>query len=391
MGALFLVFAAAIMISQRDFISFVEDRIPLAYSEDWDNCGLQVGDPNRPLQGILLCLDVTEEVVVAARERGANFIFAHHPLLFSPLSTIRVDQYPGMVIRRALVAEISVYAAHTNLDVVSGGVNDVLAGRLGLRNCKVLSRTGEMAAYKLAVFVPEDSREEVTDAMFAAGAGNIDHYSSCSFSVFGTGTFCPSTEAVPYYGSVGELNEVDEFKLEVRVEEAQLGSVVAALLDAHPYETPAFDVYPLKNGGRPFGLGRVGELPEELPLVNVIDLVKEKLSLSRVRVLGAGKRVDGENSTPVKRLALCGGSGFSLYRDAVAAKADLFLTGDLKYHDARLVEATGLPVVDAGHFATEIPILEALKDEFRLYLHRHNSEQIEVSIYEQETDPFWGW
>ena len=379
------------MISQRDFISFVEERIPLAYSEDWDNCGLQLGDSNWPLKGILLCLDVTEEVVSTAREKGANFIFAHHPLLFTPLSNIRVDQYPAAVVRAALVEEISIYSAHTNLDVVPGGVNDVLSGLLGLRNCKVLSRTGEIAAYKLAVFVPADSREEVADAMFAAGAGKIDHYSSCSFSIPGTGTFCPASEAVPYYGSVGEFNEVDEFKLEVRVEETQLGSVINALMDVHPYETPAFDIYPLKNGGLSLGLGRVGELPDGLNLAAVVDLIKEKLSLSQVRVVGAGARVDGENTTPVKRLALCGGSGFSLYRDAVDAGADLFLTGDLKYHDARLVEMTGLPVVDAGHFATEVPILKTLKDEFCLYLHHHNGKQVEVHIYEQETDPFQGW
>ena len=379
------------MISQRDFISFVEARIPLAYSEDWDNCGLQLGDPNWPLKGIILCLDVTVEVVAAAREKGANFIFAHHPLLFTPLSKIRVDQYPATVVRAALVDEISIYAAHTNLDVVSGGVNDVLAALLGLRNCKVLTRTGEIGLYKVAVFVPADSREEITDAMFAAGAGKIDHYSSCSFSVSGTGTFCPSSEAVPYYGSVGEFNKVDEFKLEVRVETAQLASVIDALLDVHPYETPAFDIYPLENSGQPYGLGRVGELPDGLNLGAVVDLIKEKLSLSGVRVVGAGARVDGERSKPVKHLAICGGSGFSLYRGAVDTGADLFLTGDLKYHDARLVEATGLPVVDAGHFATELPILATLKDEFLLYLHHHNGEQIGVHIYEQETDPFQGW
>lgn len=379
------------MISQRDFISFVEERIPLVYSEDWDNCGLQVGDPNLPLKGILLCLDVTEEVLAAAREKGANFIFAHHPLLFTPLNNLKVDQYPAAVIRAALVDDVSIYAAHTNLDVVPGGVNDVLSERLGLRNCKVLSRTGEIAAYKLAVFVPVDSREEVAAAMFAAGAGKIDHYSNCSFSIPGTGTFYPASEAVPYYGSVGEFTEVDEFKLEVRVEETQLASVITALMDVHPYETPAFDLYPLKNGGLSLGLGRVGELPDGLNLGAVVDLIKEKLFLSQVRVVGAGARVNGANTKPVKRLALCGGSGFSLYRDAVAAGADLFLTGDLKYHDARLVEMTGLPVVDAGHFATEVPILETLKDEFCLYLQHHDGKEVKVHIYERETDPFQGW
>jgi len=379
------------MISQRDFIRFVEARVPLAYSEDWDNCGLQLGDSNWPLKGIFLCLDVTDGVVAAAREKGANFIFAHHPLFFTPLSNLRLDQYPGTVVRAALVDEISIYAAHTNLDVVAGGVNDVLAECLGLKNCKILRRSGEIALYKLAVFVPADSREEVTDAMFAAGAGKIDHYSSCSFSVFGTGTFCPSSGAVPHYGSVGEFNEVDEFKLEVRVEAAQLGSVIDALMDVHPYEIPVFDVYPLGNGGQPYGLGRVGELSDGLNLGAVVTLIKEKLSLSRVRVVGAGAWGDGEKSKPVKRLAICGGSGFSLYRDAIDAGADLLLTGDLKYHDARLVEAMGLPVVDAGHFATEVPILEALQEEFRLYLHHHNGEQVEVHIYEQETDPFQGW
>ena len=373
------------MISQQNFISYIEERIPLSYSEEWDNCGLQVGDPNQPLQGIMLCLDATADVVRAAREKGANFIFAHHPLLFTPLRTIRVDRYPADVVRAALVNEVSIYAAHTNLDVVSGGVNDVLAKRLGLENCEVLSRTGEIALYKLAVFVPAASRDAVANALFEAGAGTIDHYSCCSFSVPGTGTFCPSTAAAPFCGVVGEMNEVDEFRLEVRVAKNCLGPVVKALMDVHPYETPAFDLYPLENAGRTVGLGRVGELPDALDLPAVVELVKEKLSISRVRVAG------GEKRKKIKRLALCGGSGFSLYQAAVEADADLFLTGDLKYHDARLVEATGLPVIDAGHFATEAPVLETLRDEFCCYLHSHDGSRAAVHIYEQETDPLQGW
>jgi dinuclear metal center YbgI/SA1388 family protein len=372
------------MISQREFIDYIEDLVPLACSEEWDNCGLQVGDPRLPLRGIMLCLDATAAVVRAAGEKGANFVFAHHPLLFTPLRTVRVDRYPADVVREALVSGISIYAAHTNLDVVPGGVNDVLAKRLGLENCEVLSRTGEIAVYKLVVFVPSASRDEVAGALFEAGAGSIGPYRGCSFSTPGTGTFCPSSAAAPFCGTVGKMNEVDEFRLEVRVEKDRLGPVVDALVKVHPYETPAFDLYPLENAGRTIGLGRVGELPEVLDLPAVVRLVKETLSISRVRVAG------GREDAKVKRLALCGGSGFSLYQAAVEAGADLFLTGDLKYHDARLVEAAGLPVVDAGHFATEAPVLEALRDEFCRYLGRCGGRAA-VHIYEQETDPLQGW
>ncbi|MBN2332535.1 MAG: Nif3-like dinuclear metal center hexameric protein [Deltaproteobacteria bacterium] len=379
------------MTTHGELISFIEELVPLRYSEAWDNCGLQLGDPHWPLKGILLALDVTPEVVAMAQELGANFIFSHHPLLLTPVKTIRADQFPGTVVQAALTNGISVYAAHTNLDVIPGGVNDVLADLLGLINCKVLSPTSEVARYKLVVFVPPENLEEVSDAVFAAGAGKINHYSRCSFAGAGTGTFYPMAEATPYYGEVEEMNEVEEFRLEVSVEEYELGQVIAALLDAHPYESPAFDVYALEQTGEALGLGRLGEFPHAMSLGAAVGLIKGKLALAGVRVIGAGAPGGERQEGQVKRIAVCGGSGFSLYQSAVAAGVDLYVTGDVKYHDARLVEAMGVPVVDAGHYATEVPVLTVMQEEFRRFLRRRDDGQIKVDVCARESDPFQGW
>jgi dinuclear metal center YbgI/SA1388 family protein len=380
------------VISHAEVIRFLEDMMPLDLCESWDNSGLQIGSGRRRLTGILLCLDVTPAVIERAREAGVSFIFAHHPLLFKPLKSVSIDRYPGNVLAAAAAADLTVYAAHTNLDLVPGGVNDALADTLGLLNVQVLQQTRVVASFKLVTFVPPDHLNEVADALFTAGAGVIDNYSRCSFSTPGIGTFLPSAAAAPFSGTVGEINEEEEMRLEVVVDECQLDGVLQALHRTHPYETPAYDLLPRANREGVIGFGRVGDLPGSLTAVEIIDLVKERLRVDSVRLIGmsagAGDGGDVGAAARAWRVAVCGGSGFGFYPDALRAGVDVYVTGDVRYHEAREAELAGLPVIDAGHFATERPVLPVMAEEFRRFLKRNDADGLPVICDEHETEPW---
>jgi dinuclear metal center YbgI/SA1388 family protein len=380
-----------LVISHAEVIHFLEDMMPLDLCESWDNSGLQIGSGRRRLSGILLCLDVTPAVIERAREAGVSFIFAHHPLLFKPLKSVHVDRYPGNVLAAAAAAELTIYTAHTNLDLVPGGVNDALADALGLMNVRFLQQTRAVANFKLVTFVPPGHLDEVADALFTAGAGVIDNYSRCSFSTPGIGTFLPSAAAAPFSGTVGEVNEEEEMRLEVVVDEYQLDDVLQALCRTHPYETPAYDLLPRANRDRVIGFGRVGDLPGTLTAVELIGLVKERLRVDTVRLIGMSAGAgDGDEGTAARawKVAVCGGSGFGFYRDALRAGVDVYVTGDVRYHEAREAELAGLPVIDAGHFATERPVLPVMAEEFRRFLKRNDADGLPVICDEHETEPW---
>ncbi len=379
------------MVKHRDLIAFLEELAPPDLSESWDNSGLQVGDPQGELRGVLLCLDLSPAVFREASRLGANFILTHHPLLFSSLKSVRVDRFPGCLLREALVEGTTVYAAHTNLDAAFGGVSDALADLFGLEQRRVLAAGSRQSVYKLVTFLPPAALRPVAAALFAAGAGVIGNYSHCAFASPGTGSLRPEVGSRPWSGQPEQLNYVTEQRLEVRVPENKLAAVVAALRRSHPYEEPAYDLYPLADSGAAAGCGRIGELPEPRELPRLVAEIKEKLGLAAVRLIGAGEGGGQAEREKIRRLAVCGGSGFSLYSPAVAAGADLFLTGDLKYHDARHVEATGVPVVDAGHFATERPVLPVVGDKIRAFLARQGVQTIGVEVFAAEKDPFVTW
>ncbi|MBN2232474.1 MAG: Nif3-like dinuclear metal center hexameric protein [Deltaproteobacteria bacterium] len=379
------------VISHADVIRFLEELMPLDLCESWDNSGLQIGSGRRELTGVLLCLDVTPAVLDRARQAGASFIFAHHPLLFRPLKSVSTDRYPGNVLAAAVAADLTVYAAHTNLDLVPGGVNDALADALGLVNTRVLQRTRAVESFKLVTFVPPDHLDEVSDALFTAGAGVIDSYSRCSFSTPGIGTFFPAADAAPFIGAAGEANEEEEMRLELVVDEYQVEDVLQALHRTHPYETPAYDLLPRANRDRFVGFGRVGEVPGTLTPAALVDLVKERLGVDSVRLIGmpagAGNGDEGAAARSWKA-AVCGGSGFGFYGDALRSGVDVYITGDVKYHEAREAELAGLPVIDAGHFATERPVLPVMAEEFRRFLKRNDADGLPVICDEHEADPW---
>ncbi|HDS16568.1 MAG TPA: Nif3-like dinuclear metal center hexameric protein [Proteobacteria bacterium] len=365
-------------------IDFLETRIPLAQAETWDHCGLQAGSRKWPLQGVLCALDFSLELIAEAEALGTNFIFTHHPLFFKPFSSLDVDVFPGCLLERALAAGITLFSAHTNLDSIRGGVNDCLADLLGIEDRQPL-RTYRQEVYKLVTFVPAAAAETLAGLLFAAGAGNMGSglYSDCAFRSRGSGSFRPASGANPRVGKVGELNLVDEIRLETVVDKALLPAVLSALFRGHPYEVPAYDLYPMALPERHDGLGRIGCLRTELTLADFVQVVKHQLRVPVVRLVG--ERFSGAK---VKRVALCGGSGFSLYGAARAAGADLYVTGDLKYHEAREVLDHGtLPILDAGHFATERPVLESIS-RWCLDFVRRAGAQIPVFISSREKEPW---
>lgn len=343
------------VVKAKDIVAIMEKMALPGLAEDWDNSGWQVGDPGAPVQKVLVALDVTPEVVDEAEHSGAQLIISHHPVLLKGIKSLRGDVPPGNLLFRLIRSGIGVYAAHTSLDSAEGGVNDALARALGLEEVEVLHPTRYGQLLKLVVFVPAGHADAVREALGGAGAGWIGNYSDCTFNLRGTGTFRPGEGTNPFIGTRGELEKVDEVRVETIVKKEEIGRVLQAMLEAHPYEEVAYDLYPLENRGAPRGLGRVGRLPGEVSLAEFAGMVKEKLQ-------AVGLRYGGDHRAAVKRVAVCGGSGGDLWPAARQKGADVLVTGDVRYHAARDMLAAGMNFIDAGHFATERVVLPAVQD-----------------------------
>lgn len=329
-------------INGYEIIQLFESFSPKNYALDGDPIGLQIGQLNRPVKNVMIALDVLEEVVDEAIENDVQLIIAHHPLIFRPLKNIVTDQPHGKIIEKLIKHDIAVYAAHTNLDVANGGVNDLLAEALQLNNTEILDPTYEEKLKKLVVYVPVDKENAVRNAIGKAGAGAIGEYSFCSFSVNGTGRFLPGENTSPFIGKKGVLEEVQEVRLETIIPEIIEKKVLKAMLSAHPYEEVAYDLYPLENSGKIFGLGRIGYLKEEMSLEQFAEYVKEALDVTHVRVVG-------NLADTVKKVAVLGGDGNKYFTKAKFKGADVFVTGDFYYHNAHDAMNLGMNIVDPGH------------------------------------------
>ena len=317
---------------------------PLPLQDDFDNAGLQIGLTEAEVAGVLLCLDVTEAVVDEAITLGCNLIVSHHPVIFKPLKRITGSNYVERSILKALANGIAIYSAHTNLDNAPGGVNFRIAEILGLQNVRILVPKDD-CLLKLAVYVPLSHADAVREALFAAGCGEIGNYGSCSYNVKGVGTFKAHEGCNPFCGNVGELHHENEVRIETVMPSYIKGRAVKALLAAHPYEEPAYDIYPLKNSWDSVGAGVIGELPQECSEFDFLNSVKEKFAVGCVRhTLLSGRSV--------KRVALCGGAGGSFAGAAMAAGADVYITGEARYHD--LFNYAGkMTVAVIGHYESE--------------------------------------
>lgn len=326
-----------------DIMHVLEEIAPAALAEGWDRVGLQVGEPGAEVDEVLVVLDVTGDMAAPRR-----LVVSHHPVILRPLEDLRVDRPKARFLRALLTAGTSVVCAHTNLDVAKGGTADtlyeVLREQLGLKDPEAFG--GKTDYLKLVVFVPEGCEDRVMDAVCGAGAGFIGRYSRCTFQAPGTGTFMPLGGSRPFIGREGDLERVREVRLETIVDAPLVGDVLRAMRDAHPYEEVAYDLYPLFQEG-PGRLGRIA------PLANPLSL--EEVALRTSATLKTPVRFVGEAEVTV--VALVPGSGSDLLEEAVSKGAQCMITGDIKYHVAREAQLMGFGLVDAGHFATEAPVL----------------------------------
>ena len=367
-------------VTCQTVIKAVEALAPARLAESWDNIGLLIGNPTQLVRGVIVALDVDAEVLQLALDNKADLIVAHHPLIFKGITSLRQDTPQGELLCRIVQNKIAVIAAHTNLDSAQGGVNDALAAALGLKQTAPLLHKNSERLYKLAVFVPEEYLVTVRTAIGDAGAGHIGLYSHCTFSAKGEGTFLPLSGAKPYVGQPGRLEQTAEYKLETIVTESVRSKVIAAMLDAHPYEEVAYDLYALVDSDSATGMGRIGVLEQPMCLQQFATMIKDRLQVSTLKAAG-------DPHTLVRSIAVCGGSGSDFVWQAKQAGADVLVTGDIKYHEAQQAVAQGLAVVDAGHFATEYPVVPHLAT----YLSTCASkEKWNVSIIPaQQKDVFW--
>lgn len=332
------------MVKVRDIIAALEAYAPPALQEEYDNAGLQVGDREAEISSAVLCLDVTEAIVEEAAGLGAGLIVAHHPVLFKGVKSITGNTTVERILIKAIRSGIAIYAAHTNMDNVWGGVNFRMAEKLGLTSIRILDGMPDKLL-KLVTYVPRAQSDAVKNALFESGAGHIGNYDRCSYSSPGTGTFRGDETSRPFCGKAGEWHSEPEERIEVVLPSFLKGRVLQSLLNVHPYEEPAFDLIALSNTWARAGSGVIGELPEpadEMDFLQRIRTVFQAGCLRYSRLLGR----------PVRKVALCGGAGAFLASKAAAAGADVFLTGEIRYHDYFDLEGRIL-LAEAGHYETE--------------------------------------
>ena len=327
----------------KDITQAIELMAPLYLQESWDNSGMQVGDPESEITGVLLCTDVREEIVDEAIERGANLIISHHPLLFRGLKKIVGRSYQERIVTRAIKHDITIYCAHTNMDSAVGGVNFKMAEKIGLKNVQVLDRQ-QGTQLKVVVFVPIEAASQVEKAMCEAGAGRLGNYDSCSYSMNGEGHYRPLDGAEPWSGEVGTVHHEPEVRLEVLANKALCSKVITAMLKAHPYEEPAFDIIALENSDKYAGLGVIGDIEPQ----NAHDFLEKVKKAFEVKTL----RYSGNLDRKISCIAMCGGAGSEFIGIAMSQGADVYITGDMKYHEFQGNEDR-IILVDIGHYESE--------------------------------------
>lgn len=349
-----------------------------SWAQSWDAVGLACGDPDMPVRRILLAVDPVAATVEEGVALGADLLLTHHPLLLRAVHSVSADTYKGRLLHRLITCGVALYTAHTNADVAAPGVSDALAARFGLRDTRPLAPATGEPLDKVVTFVPHNAVDPVVDALASAGAGAIGNYSRCAWLATGTGTFTPGTEASPTIGQAGVVERVPETRVEMVMARRFRELVVRALLVAHPYEEPAYDVLELAALPSGRGFGRVGELAEPMTVRAFLAMAAEALPAT-----AAGVQATGDPDRVLRTVAVAGGAGDSHLADAVRAGADAYLTADLRHHPAsEHVEAGGPALVSAAHWATEQPWLHDAADRLRERL----DDTVETVVSELVTD-----
>ncbi|MFA5328959.1 MAG: Nif3-like dinuclear metal center hexameric protein [Prolixibacteraceae bacterium] len=328
----------------KEITQFIESVAPLALQESYDNAGLILGQPDDEISGVLISLDITEEIIDEAIAKNLNLVVAHHPIIFSGIKKLNGKNYIERCVIKAIKNNIAVYAAHTNLDSVFGGVNSKICEKIDLQNCRILAPIPDFLK-KLVTFVPTEHAEKIRQALFDAGAGNIGNYDSCSFNQNGTGSFRGNDRANPFVGEKNQLHYENETRIETVFPKNIQSRVIQALLEAHPYEEVAYDIYPLENEYTQAGIGMIGELQEPMEETEFLEKLKNTFNCRVIKHTHL-------SGNPLKRVAVCGGSGSSYLKNAIAQQADIFISGDFKYHQFFDAEQK-IVIADIGHFESE--------------------------------------
>lgn len=361
----------------EDIIRFIENWAPPGAAWDKDNVGVQVGSRLTEVKKILICLELTEEVIRQAIKQNCNLIITHHPFIFQPLKKIETNKNTGQLIELLIKNDITLYSAHTNLDFTKDGVSFATANKLGLVNTEFLLNQ-DSNQFKIIIFVPENNLEDLMNSVFNAGGGVIGNYEKCSFRMKGTGTFKGNENSNPALGRKENFENVDEVRLEIICDKWNKNKVINAIYNSHPYEEPAFDIYKLENSNSNYGYGVFGELPEALNLQEFIKHTADKLGCN-------GLRYTEGKQEKIKKVALCGGSGSDLFDAAISKNADAFITADIKYHSFH--DAWGkILLIDAGHYETEIHITEIIKKKLDKFI-KQRKEKIPVAKFSGSTNP----
>ncbi|MCF8364749.1 MAG: Nif3-like dinuclear metal center hexameric protein [Bacteroidales bacterium] len=357
----------------KDIANLIEAFAPLSLQESYDNAGLIIGDSDALASGALITLDITDDVIDEAIRSGFNLIVAHHPLIFKGLKKIGTKDMIGRLVTKCIKNDIAVYAAHTNLDNIKTGVNRIICDKLGLKEAGILSAK-ENQLKKLAVFCPEKHAPIVREAIFKAGAGHIGNYDNCSFNTPGSGTFRALEGANPFVGKIDNLHFEDEIRMEFIFPHFHQKAIVAAMLQAHPYEEVAYDIYPLENKFADIGAGMIGELNEPEDTLKFMARLKRTFNPGCIRHTAIIK-------DHVKKIAVCGGSGSFLIPAAINAGADIFISGDIKYHE--FFDADGRIIfADIGHYESE-----QFTKELLMNLIKKNFSTFAVQISGVNTNP----
>jgi len=328
----------------KNIITEIEKFAALAYQESYDNCGLLTGHKEQEVTGAILCLDCTEAIVEEAIQKKCNLIIAHHPIIFGGLKKLNGNNYVERTIIKAIQNNIAIYACHTNLDNVKLGVNKKIADKLGLINTQILAPKKSLLK-KLVTFIPASHLAPVQESLFTAGAGNIGNYDSCSFVLEGTGSFRGNEDSNPFIGEKGKLSLEKENRLEVIFESINESQIISALKQNHPYEEVAYDIYQLENTYQNIGSGMVGELETPLSEMEFLERLKSVFMLKLI------KHTPLLNKS-IKKVALCGGSGSFLLKNAINSKSDIYISSDFKYHEFFDAENQIL-IADIGHYESE--------------------------------------
>ena len=359
-------------INSSNVIKILEGFSPEIYAQDWDNIGFQIGNVNRKIDKIMVALEVTPQIIEEAIDESVDLIISHHPLIFKPLKRIVASEPVSQMVLEMIQNNINLIVSHTNLDASPIGLNAYLAKSIGLKRIVNLSDAYKIKYVKFVIYVPRDSQEKMVKVLDEAGAGTIGNYSGCTFNTSGIGTFRPLNDSNPAIGEIGEFAKVDEVRIETIVEEEVLQELIRKAVKMHPYETPAYDIIPLLNEfGNP-AMGLIGYLNESVTLKTFAKELKSILNSQSMRIIESGNRKINKVGASSEFIALAAKSG-----------ADVFITGDIKYHEAQYAKQLGLHVIDAGHYDTEQFYMEEFE---RILRQKFESADYEVAIIRSKID-----